>query len=81
MNGLVSESLVQLLGIVLSAIAAGVLTAVGAVTENAGIADLLAGQSVFGLWELWMGALALYAGVYLLGYKRVVVPVGRSLAN
>ncbi|WP_324756496.1 hypothetical protein [Haloarcula montana] len=81
MNGIVTESLVELLGVVISAVAAGVLTVVGALAENAGLADLLAGQSVFGLWELGMGALALYAGIYLLGYKRVVVPVGQSLAN
>jgi len=81
MNGAVSESLVELLGLALSAVAAGVLTVVGALIENAGVADLLAGQSLFGLWELWMGALALYAGVYLLGYERVLAPVGRSIAN
>jgi hypothetical protein len=81
MNGPLSESLVELLGLLLSAVAAGILTAVGALAENAGMADLLAGQSVLGLWELFMGAIALYAGVYLLGYQRVLVPLSAKLAN
>jgi hypothetical protein len=71
MSAIVTESVAELLGLVLSLLAAGLLTAVGALTESAGLANLLAGQSVLGLWELGMGAIALYAGVYLLGYKRV----------
>lgn len=61
-------SLLELLG---SLLGAGLLTTVGLLTENAGIADTLAGPSVFGLWEVGMGLLLLYAGVYMLGYKRV----------
>jgi hypothetical protein len=72
MNAIVTESLAELAGLLLSLVAAGLLTVVGALTESAGLANLLAGQSMLGLWELWMGAIALYAGVYLLGYKRVV---------
>lgn len=68
----IAESLAGLAGLVLSLLAAGILTVVGALTESAGFADLMAGQSVLGLWELGMGAIALYAGLYLLGYKRVV---------
>ena len=47
------------------------LTVVGALTENAGIADLLAGPSVFAFWELGTGARLLYVGIYTLGYRRV----------
>ena len=72
MTAVASESVVELLGFVLSVLAAGLLTVVGALTESAGLANLLAGQSTLGLWELGMGALALYAGIYLLGYQRVV---------
>ena len=69
MNGF--GSLVELLSLLLAAVAAGLLTVVGALTENAGIASLLAGPSVFGLWEVGMGALLLYVGIYMLGYRTV----------
>ena len=69
MNGF--GSLAELLSVLLAAAAAGLLTVVGALTENAGIADLLAGPSVFALWEIGMGLLLLYAGLYMLGYRRV----------
>ncbi|MBV0924065.1 hypothetical protein KTS45_07590 [Halomicroarcula limicola] len=75
MTALLSESLVELLGLVASAFVAGLLTVVGALTESAGLTNLLAGQSTFGAWELWMGAILLYAGVYMLGYRRVLAPM------
>lgn len=81
MNGIVTESLAELLGLLFSILAAGVLTTVGALTESAGIANLLAGHSTMGLWELWMGAIALYAGIYMLGYQRVVRQLVRSAPN
>lgn len=81
MNGVVTESLVELLGLLVSIVAAGVLTAVGALAERAGVTALLAGQSTIGMWELWMGAIALYAGVYLLGYKRVFGHVRQTTAS
>lgn len=80
MNGLVSESLAELLALLLSALVAGLLTVVGALTESAGLSNLLAGQSVFGLWELWMGAVLLYAGIYMLGYKRVWTGLQQAMA-
>ncbi|MDS0260735.1 hypothetical protein NDI56_15110 [Haloarcula sp. S1CR25-12] len=78
MNGF--GSLVEPLGRLLAALAAALLTVVGALTENAGVADLLAGQSVFGLWEVGMGALLLYVGVYMLGYRQVWLGL-RGAAN
>ncbi|WP_135306251.1 hypothetical protein [Haloarcula amylovorans] len=75
MTALLSESLAELLGMVASVLVAGLLTVVGALTESAGLTDLLAGQSTMGLWELWMGTILLYAGVYMLGYQRVLAPM------
>jgi len=63
--------LTSLLELFVSLLAAGALTAVGVLTENAAVADLLAGPSFFGFWELGMGLLLLHAGIYMLGYKRV----------
>jgi hypothetical protein len=65
MNGF--GSLEELLGVLLTA---DLLTVVGVLTENAALADLAAGPSLFGLWELGMGLLLLYTGIYMLGYKR-----------
>jgi len=65
------ESLPELLDLLGSTVLAAVLTAVGTVAERAAVADLVAGQSTFGAWELFMGAILLYAGVYMLGYRRV----------
>ena len=78
MNGF--GSLGELVSLLLRALAAGVLTVVGALTENAGIGDLLAGPSVFGLWEVGMGALLLYVGVYMLGYRQVWLGLRDALA-
>ena len=69
MNGL--GSLGELLSLLFRALAAGLVTVVGVLTENAGIGELLAGPSVFGLWEVAMGALLLYVGIYMLGYREV----------
>jgi len=75
MNGL--TSLLELLG---SAVIAGVLTVAGFLVENAGVADLLADPSVFAVWELGMGLLLLYTGIYMLGYKRVWTDLRGGLA-
>ena len=77
MNGF--GSLTELLSLLLTAVAAGVLTVVGALTENAGIADLLAEPSVFALWEVGMGALLLYVGIYMLGYRQVWLGLRQQL--
>jgi len=79
MNGL--GSLGELVSLLLRALAAALLTVVGALTENAGIADLLAEPSVFGLWEVGMGALLLYVGIYMLGYRQVWLGLRRQMAN
>ncbi|WP_324663498.1 hypothetical protein [Haloarcula sediminis] len=79
MNGL--GSLTELLSLVLSAVAAGLLTVVGALTENAGVADMLVEPSVFAVWEVGMGLLLLYTGIYMLGYKRVWLGLRGQFAN
>lgn len=75
-----SGSVSELVSLLLAAVAASLLTAVGAITENAGISELLANPSVFGLWEVGMGALLLYVGIYMLGYRRVWTGLRQQLA-
>jgi hypothetical protein len=70
MNGLLTETVVELVSIIGSALAAALLTLGGVITEQAGARELLAGHSALGAWEVGMGALLLYAGVYLLGYRQ-----------
>ena len=53
----------------LSVVGAVGFTAVGVLVDRAGLNALLAGSIAQGAWELWMGTLALFVGLYLLGYR------------
>ncbi|MEF8851623.1 MAG: hypothetical protein V5A44_03735 [Haloarculaceae archaeon] len=61
MQGVVTDTVGELLGLVLYAGIAAVLAVLGAVTELASVQDIAAGQSLFGLWEVAVGTLLLYA--------------------
>lgn len=69
MDGFVSDSLAEGVALVGSALGSTVFTLVGIVAEYAGIQSLAAGHSTVGAWEVWLGAVALFVGVYLLGYR------------
>ena len=56
----------------------GVLTTLGLLSEQAGLSSLSGGETL-GLWYLYMGAVALYAGLYVLGYERVLPRVRQRL--
>jgi hypothetical protein len=66
MQGAITESLAELLGLVFYATVAAVLTVLGALAELASLQDLAAGQSLFGLWEIAVGTLLLYAAYNVL---------------
>ena len=72
MQGAITESLAELLGLVFYAGLAGVLTVLGALAELASLQDLAAGESLFGLWEVAVGTLLLYAAYNVL--TEFVVP-------
>lgn len=61
MQGIVSESIAELLALLLYAGLAVVLTVLGALAELASLETITSGQSFFGLWEVALGALLLYA--------------------
>lgn len=63
------DLLADLLFTVLAAAGSVTFTVAGVLVERAGINNLLAGATAQGAWELWMGTLALFVGVYLLGYR------------
>lgn len=66
-----SESMVELLAVALSALGSAALALVGVAVEFAAFVDLTTGHAGIGAWELALGGLLLYAGCYLLGYRRV----------
>ena len=72
----VSETVVFAIEIVL----AGILTTVGILSEQTGVASVTSGDTL-GLWYIYVGALALYGGVYLLGYQRVLPELRARLAG
>lgn len=45
------------------------LTALGAVTEQAGFHELGLGHQTLGYWFVFMGVVLLYAGIYMMGYE------------
>lgn len=69
----VSEPLAELLGVLVAGVLSLSLSAVGLVAERAALQNVLTDHLIVGVWEAWIGALALFAGVYLLGYQRVWV--------
>jgi len=72
MQGAITESVVELLAVVFYAGLAVVLTAIGAVAELASLENMTAGPSMFGLWEIAVGALLLYAAFNVV--TEIVVP-------
>ena len=61
MRELLVGPLAEALGLVFYVVVAGVLTVVGAVTEQASVHDLTTGQTMLGVWEAIVGALLIYA--------------------
>jgi hypothetical protein len=71
-QGIITESVGELLGLVLYAGIAVVLAVLGALTELASVEAISSGQSLFGLWEVAVGALLLYAAYSVA--TEIVVP-------
>ena len=74
---MVSESIPELVELLLSTLLAAGLTIGGALTEQAALADLSGGVSAFAAWEVYMGLVLLYAG-YTLASRRVVPALGSA---
>lgn len=66
---LVSESIAEIISLIGSAVGSLVFTVSGVVIEHSSLQNVVAGQSTVGLWEMYMGAIALIVGLYLLGYR------------
>lgn len=59
------ESLLELGVFALYAAGSGLLTILGALTEYQGIQNALSGDNMMALWFVWMGTVALIAGLML----------------
>lgn len=59
-------------------LATGVAIALGLSAEMASISNFGVGNTVLGLWFAYMGTLALFVGVYLLGYRKVAKRLVRT---
>ena len=77
MNEFGLDPILDLLVTLASVVGAVGFTALGFVVDRAGLSNLVAGAMAQGAWELWMGTLALFVGLYLFGY-RTALP---ALAN
>jgi len=62
--------LVDLVELLLVAAGSVVVSGAGLVMESRAVEALFGGNLPLGAWLLFMGAVALYLGVYLLGYGR-----------
>ena len=67
------ELLAEAVSIVLYTVVAVVLTAGGIVAEYTSLQQFGAGDATGALWLAAVGAVMLYAGVYALGYRKVLV--------
>lgn len=71
MEDAVVDTVVEVAVIVVAGIGSIGVTIAGWLAEQSGLHNVLAGELTLGLWELWMGTIALFIGVYLLGYRNV----------
>lgn len=66
------ESLAELFGVAVELVAMVVLSGLGLLAEQAGIAALAGGFEPVSVWLVGVGAVALYAGLYMIGYRRLL---------
>jgi hypothetical protein len=59
------ESLLELGAFALYLAGSGLLTVLGALTEYQGIQNALSGDNMMAAWFVWMGTVALVAGIML----------------
>ncbi|SDD07999.1 hypothetical protein [Natrinema hispanicum] len=72
MTSIGPELLTESLSLLVYTVIAGVLTVGGALVEQASLQHLGAGEAMIALWLAALGGVMLYAGVYGLGYQKVL---------
>ncbi|WP_247730379.1 hypothetical protein [Halovivax limisalsi] len=81
MTSAVPEVLVELLSLAVYTILAGLLTVGGILAENASLQHLGGGDLFLAAWFGAIGVVMLYAGVYGIGYERLLVKASETLAS
>jgi hypothetical protein len=71
------EGILELIGTGVEAVLFAILTIAGVISEQIGVTSVSSGDLI-GLWYVYVGVIALYAGVYLIGYKRLLPRVSGS---
>ncbi|WP_226039796.1 hypothetical protein [Natrinema sp. DC36] len=72
MTSIGPELLAESLVLIVYTLVAGVLTVGGVLVEQASLQHLGAGEAMIAAWLAVLGGVMLYAGVYGLGYKKVL---------
>ncbi|MFA9516535.1 hypothetical protein ACERIT_04855 [Halopenitus sp. H-Gu1] len=71
--------IIEIIEVLALTLGTGLLSSVGVYLENLGVTAISGGNVKIGAWFLGMGLIALYAGIYLLGYETLVLRVfGRA---
>lgn len=65
----IAEVAGEALAVAVYVLASGLLTLLGVVAEQTSLANYSAGDVTAAAWLAVMGAVALYAGLYMLGYR------------
>lgn len=80
MPELTAEAVTEVLAFVAELVAMVALSAVGLLAERAGVAHLQTGVGPVTVWFFVVGSVALYAGIYMIGY-RTLLPRLRGAAT
>lgn len=75
MTALNADLLIEVAVLLAYALAAGILTALGAAAEYFSLQYLGSGELVVALWLAAMGAIMLYAGVVGIGYRKLFAQI------
>lgn len=81
MEDIVYGAAAELTEIAAYALVSGLLTGAGLFAEITGLASLLAGDPLLGLWLAYMGLIAIYAGLFEAGYRHLRPALGRWMAR
>lgn len=81
MTSAVPELLVELLSLAAYALLALVFTVGGVLAENASLEHLGGGDTVLAVWFAAIGFIFLYAGVYAVGYQKLVLRASEEVAT
>ena len=73
-----SELIAESLALLLYVLVGAVLTAGGLAAEYASLQHFGSGEAVVALWLAGLGAIMLYAGIYGIGYQKVLASVRSS---